>query len=164
MIRKTGVSAVIAAAMIAGFGTQAVALSCMQSTAENLYNTAKSAVQIYRPVLGSFQFDENLAKQDPGNTPTEREFQATFVGKTLTQAGFTLDFTTPVTVKLTCSGPWCGSLKPNWPFMAMLEARGPNHTFTVNACNGYALSAPDNRDVDRFMTCVRQGCKRSNSR
>jgi len=131
------------------------ALSCMKHSVEQLYSRTASAKGQYLPAVGAFQFDTNvLPKQTRRTEGQPFQFTATFEGRVYNGRKFANEFKEPVTVAVSCAGPWCGSLRPNWPMMVMLRATPTAFVFEADACASWSLNVPENKQIERFEYCA----------
>ena len=138
---------------------QAQALSCMAPSFASSFKTANEADASYVLVLGQLEpLPGETIPEDQGVGPNDREgysVQVRFEGKMATPTGFDHDVSFPLTVEVTCAGPWCGGV-PRDRIIAFVERRGEENILVEGPCPRFALSANPER-VAAAESCVTDG-------
>jgi len=155
---------IILAFLTALFPTMSIALSCAPPDAAQMYLGAAGSETAYLPVHGQFyaaQVNALRLKNKGGydeNAPKTQDFPGLrFSGKALTRNGFTYDFDQPITLRLSCIGPWCPGRPGDDKMLAYLEVTPEGYRLNVNACGGMTMYRPDRATLKRVTTCHRGG-------
>jgi len=148
------------------YASQAHALSCIPADPAGSFQRFAESEKSYVVLYGTFDFNERkLPKRpegNPNNTKPNTFIPTTFVGKSLSQAGFVNDFSRDVTLNATCLGPWCSRMKSDVPTVAFVQKEGQKYTLTIGPCGGAAFTKPDQRLLDALTACIRgETCERS---
>ncbi|MCP3971530.1 MAG: hypothetical protein GY717_14675 [Rhodobacteraceae bacterium] len=144
--------------------TTASALSCIPPDPVGLFQQAYQAAEPYMVVYGSFDGTrmDALRPGYPGGynenaLPHQDISGLVFTGKALTRRGFTHRFRKPVTLRLSCIGPWCTGLPGGENMLAFLEVLPGGFLLDINACGGMAVSGVDQAGLRRVVTCHQGG-------
>ncbi|MDT0681841.1 hypothetical protein RM543_04020 [Roseicyclus sp. F158] len=147
---------VAAATLSAG---QAAALSCLRPDPVRIYTQARDAEEAFRIAYGQLDLSAvsfpQMESYDVG-APETRDFPGIpFEGHAITKDGFTVPVSTPVTVRLSCLGPWCPTPPGPEPMMMALEQIGDDWRVDINACGGDAYGQPSKGQLERVVACHR---------
>lgn len=123
----------------------ALALSCVPYTVQDAFVSARDAQERYVIVRGQLDFDpaqvppRDMIKQNPDTIIVSGHLR----GKSLSNSGFTHGYNKPVTVTLSCVGPWCAGAEPGSDVLAFvaLEADGDD-VIANHPCGGYLFMRP----------------------
>ena len=132
--------------------TQGQALSCVRPDPVVAFLAAMAAPETYVVLRGTFAEAEiynppPVVKAQPYAVPVW------FIGQTLGRDGFSTPLETPLTVQITCAGPWCGS-SPASPLIAFARVEDGAYTVEANAC-GTWIFAPDHLTEALLVSCLR---------
>ncbi|WP_019955953.1 hypothetical protein [Yoonia vestfoldensis] len=138
---------------------QAQALSCMRTDAISTFEDLAAAPEAYFVLHGVLTFDESglppFVQQDPVSDPAP--LQAQFTGKGLTAQGFSKDYTGPVTLQITCAGPWCGRVQSGQDAIVFVPADDPALTVTAGPCGGRLFYDPTPETLAMLTACMQGG-------
>lgn len=126
------------------------ALSCVRPDPTLVYNWAHVSEDLYYAAVGRIEFTSRAQREDG-----PQEFSATLVGKSLTTNGFTADIATPLTVKTTCAGPWCGGLAPGQDYLMVLRQDDGAFVLDVGPCPTTTMANPTARQIQTFENCAK---------
>ncbi|WP_163848654.1 hypothetical protein [Pseudooceanicola aestuarii] len=143
----------LAATLLAG---QAQALSCMRPDAARSYTRAAEAAEPYVVLLGTLTHQSGpLPERDLSDPdPEERSFAARFEGHALAKRGFSTRFATPLTLELTCAGPWCAGLpEQEGEVLAFVEQRAEGYHLRLDPCGGTLFPDPEASTVRQVTRC-----------
>ena len=158
MARTAHLLAALAALSGAGAAGRAEALSCLRPTVEASVSAAQAAEERYRLVVGRIVPAEGASVPAPVG-PNEREdmtLPARVEGRALVQGGFVAPVDLPVTVTLTCAGPWCGGLPEGEALLFLVE--GPEGlTLTEGPCPFNVLGVEPDTEA-RVLACLAGDC------
>ena len=141
--------------------TQALALSCAPWNAVSTYRAAAEAEERYVIALGSFfrtgpdqVTEENAAGPDPYS------YAAYFAGDMASRVGFRTPIEFPVQVNVTCVASWCGTPPGDGETVLAIMQVDDNRDYSlqIGACPFWAVTYPDEADLDQITTCMRSGC------
>ena len=138
--------------MAAFAGSQARALSCVQPDPVRAFQYAMAAPETYVVLRGTFAEAEILIPPDVGKAEAH-PVPVWFIGAALTRDGFTQALETPMTVQITCAGPWCGSMPPQTEVIAFARLADGAYTIGAGPCGGFFEPEPA---VERLLlSCIR---------
>jgi hypothetical protein len=150
---------ILLAAALAMISGQAHALSCMRPDPIETFQQVAAAPESYYVLYGELTFDETLLP--PGVLDNQARspdpIPAQFSGKGLTQQGFTSDYVSPVTLQISCAGPWCGSARSGGNAIYFVEATNPPVTMIAGACGGRIFEDPPQAVLDMLTSCMQGG-------
>ncbi|MEO3413463.1 hypothetical protein AAFO92_02275 [Roseovarius sp. CAU 1744] len=135
----------------------ALSLSCMPVDVASSYQEADASGKSYVIVHGKLEFDEgklpkvDIARQD--QTPPETDIPARLSGKSLTKSGFSAAFDQPITLRVSCLGPWCGGAATDTDYLSFLERTETGFVLQVTPCGGFDFSEPTRAMVDTVTRC-----------
>jgi len=135
---------------------QASALSCIRPDVAAAFNYVAEADDSFVVLRGTFDFPPSQLP-DPAAPPLAKKIQATFKGNLLTAGGFTDEVEAPVTLALTCSGPWCGRISPNTDYIAYVLQLESELILDVGPCYQFAFPNPTDELVARVEQCAAGG-------
>lgn len=133
-------------------GAQAQALSCAAPDPVRAFQAAMAAPETYVVVSGTLA----LGTQEPvpdGPKDRARVVPVRFSGMVLTRDGFTQALQTPMTVQITCAGPWCGSMPPQTEVIAFAQLADRAYTIEVGPCGG--VFDPEPAVEQLLLSCIR---------
>jgi len=145
------------AVLLAVTAGQAAALSCRKPDARASYARAAAAEESYIVVHGVFSFDARHLPAD-GQARPPKPIAAQFAGKLLTRNGFTNPISVPVTLDVTCAGPWCGMITPQVQQLAFVERRADGYHLAVGPCPSTVFGNPDRATLHQMVACLKGGC------
>ncbi len=135
-------------------GAQAQALSCAAPDPVRAFQAAMAAPETYVVVSGTLA----LGTQEPvpdGPKDRARAVPVRFSGMVLTRDGFTQALQTPMTVQITCAGPWCGSMPDQTGRIYFAEVADGAYTLWLGPCGGSFTPTPQ---IEALLTsCIRGG-------
>jgi hypothetical protein len=134
-------------------GSQAQALSCLQPDPVRTFQSAMAAPDSYVVLRGTVSEAEILIPL-PDSKSGERAVPVWFIGHTLTRDGFTQALEGPMTVQITCAGPWCGSMYPATELIFFARLQDGAYTIDAGPCGGAAFEA-DPRTTEMLTSCLR---------
>jgi hypothetical protein len=133
--------------------SQAQALQCMIPDPVRSFQAAMNAPETYVVLRGRVAEAEILI-------PPERIEGQTFpvpgwfIGHVLTGDGFTQGLETPVTVRVTCYGAWCGSMLPEVELIMFAQVSDGAYTIEADGCETWVF-APDPLVEQLLTSCIR---------
>ena len=141
----------------------ALALSCFPPDPAADFLDADASEDSWLVVEGDLTFNTALLPERDmlDNDAKDVEIPARFRGKSLSLGGFDRDFITPITLRLTCAGPWCGGAAPG-NMIAFLKREAGGYVMIADPCGTrvYPDASPEVRN--RLTQCMRGGvCKPS---
>ena len=139
------------------YGGQVSALSCMAPDVTRSFTWAADAEEAYVILLGTFAFGD-VPSADTGdiNAPREVEVDARFEGQFLSSSGFTDAPPLDVTIRLECSGPWCGSMVSDGAdVMAFVEQQQNAYVLSVGPCPGSVFYQPSEAELAQVVSCIK---------
>lgn len=145
--------ALVALSVAAG---PAFSLSCVRPDPAAAFNYAAEAEDSFVILRGKFAFDGALLP-DPAGQPYEKTIEAIFEGTLLTGNGFTDEVAAPVSLVLTCAGPWCGRISPNTEYMAFVLQTEERLLLDVGPCYQFTFANPSDDMVAKVEQCAAGG-------
>jgi len=147
---------ILASLLSIGIAGQASALSCMQADVARTFEVANSADEQYVIAVGTIRLlpGEKIPQQT--GDPNEKQgysVKASFAGRLAALDGFTQDATFPLTVEVTCAGPWCGGV-PLTRVLAFIERRDGENVLVEGPCPQFAVPATD-ENTAAALSCLR---------
>lgn len=140
--------------------TSAQALSCMAPSLAHSYAQAHDSEARFHLALGTLSIPADFTPPPPPkdiNQPTPYSVLAQFTGHFGTRTGFGHAHSGPVTINVTCLGPWCGGLPGDHPQIMFLEVTQDGHTLNIGPCPGSTHPASaENRAIAR--DCLAGNC------
>ena len=142
----------------------ALALSCMPYGVTDAYRDAAAAEGDYVVVHGRLTFDESrLPQVDWANqaaTPDHTRIPAQIDGASLTRAGFTATFRSPIEIDVQCFGPWCAGAESGIDYLAFLKRENGRYLLEITPCGGFSFGGPDPEQLDQVLACLQgKSCK-----
>lgn len=157
----------ISALLFFALPTQAFALSCMRPSVEQSFKFANERSETFIIAHGSLK---RTGPNDPPKIKRSKDrnvmpngmpyrFQTAFKGKIAGRKGFGPTQSFPVTVQVTCSGPWCGgdSLSTQGLYFLRKDGAG-SYTLEAHACGAYFFQNPSKQDLKSVIGCFKGGC------
>lgn len=150
-------------ALVALSAGPALALSCLPADPAADFLAADASEDTWVIVEGELSFNTALLpKRDLlNNDAKDVDIPARFRGNALSRGGFDRTFITPITLRLTCAGPWCGGAAPG-SLVAFLKREADGYVLIADPCGTrvYPEASPEVRN--RLTQCIRGGvCKPS---
>ena len=133
--------------------TQAHALQCLRPDPVRSFQAAMVAPDTYVVLRGTVAEAEVLIPL-PNDKTQPHPVPVWFVGDILTTAGFTESMEAPMTVQITCTGPWCGALLPETPMIAFARVQGGGYVIDAGPCATWAFQ-PDPLIEALLTSCIR---------
>ena len=134
------------------------ALSCMPWHLEHAFNAAQDSPDLYIVVTGQLEFDpEDYPQVDwdrQQDVPPETEVSAQLRGQMFMSDYGRLQFDEPVTLKVSCAGPWCPSATSGDEVLAFLRVVGGGYELEQGACGGMLFARPDDALLRRVEACL----------
>jgi hypothetical protein len=133
----------------------ALALSCLPPDAVFIYQQIKKDPADYLLIKGTVMLGEpaNLPLRTDTKT-TDAQTKARVTGHALTRTGFQVAFDAPITIRATCTGPWCGTPEglADGAYILALKLEDVQPVLTRGPCGGLIVpwSAADEQ---RLLTC-----------
>ena len=87
----------------------------------------------------------------------KRQIPTLFKGKLLTGGGFTDDIEVPVTLALSCTGPWCARVSPKTDYLAYVLQTDDELIFNVDPCYAFAFANPEDKYIEAVEQCAAGG-------
>jgi hypothetical protein len=143
-------SLVLIAALV---GSQAQALSCVQPDPVRTFQSVMAAPDTYVVLRGRVSEAEVLIPLPEGKTE-DRPVPVWFIGTALTPDGFTQVLEGPMTVQISCAGPWCGSMLGNAEQIFFARVQDGNYTIDSGPCGGAAFAADPGTEA-LLTSCMR---------
>lgn len=135
----------------------ATALSCMPHSVEAAYLEAQASDAKFVVVRGSLDFNaRKLPKVDYNNqqaTPDLTRIDAKLTGMSLSDAGFNTPYSKPVTLAVSCFGPWCASVQQGSEVLAFVELGAQGNVIATNPCGGYLFGTPTPKMIRAVKSC-----------
>jgi hypothetical protein len=156
--------------------TQAAALTCAPPDPVRSFRQAQEAPERYVVLDGRLAFDASLMPESgqpvppyeppPGHEPPTgapdllaRPVPARFEGFALGLEGFTRPLSTPVALRPSCAGPWCGSMGPEGTWLLFARETAQGYEVLVGPCGGWAFETPSESVLGQMAACMRgQAC------
>ncbi|MCR8548780.1 hypothetical protein M4578_13160 [Salipiger sp. P9] len=154
--RGAGLAALLALVAVS-VAPPASALSCMAADVTQDFANAAASPDNWVVVEGALDFDPALAPPpaaDGQGRPAS--FEARFSGMALAGAGFIQPFDRPVTVRLTCSAHWCGSVTPG-RYLAFLKQEAHGYALIVGPCPTFLHRDPTEAQKATVASCFAKG-------
>lgn len=134
----------------------AAALSCIRPDVAAAYEYASESDKNFVILRGEFDFDPTKLP-DPLGQPIEAQIVANFTGKLLTEKGFTDEIEVPITVAMTCAGPWCARMSPKIDYIAFVLQNENALNFPIGPCYQFAFANPTDEMVQQIEQCAAGG-------
>lgn len=136
--------------------TQASALSCLQPSVQNSFTAANEAEEQYVMAVGRLTPLPGQSIPEQPEDPNQRQgytLETRFDGNLASLTGFDQPAAFPVTLEVTCAGPWCGGL-PLDDTLYFIERRDGTNVVVEGPCPHFALTATT-EVVEGAMACLR---------
>lgn len=143
------------ACVLSLIASSATALSCLPATVGGSYQNAAEAKEPYVIVSGRFDFAVKDLPPRPvdNDNPPETLAPATFTGSIFNGRDFSQDWSSDITIKAQCFGPWCASMTPGTYALAFLEKRPDGYLLSLSPCGGAAFVNPTQAQLDMVVSC-----------
>lgn len=145
------------AAMLSMIAGQGQALSCLAPDPVMTFQQLAAAPESYYVLLGQLTFDASklpaAVSSDQSRAPAP--IPARFVGKGLTEQGFTNTYHSDALLQVGCAGPWCGSARSGVDAIYFVRASDPPVTMQADPCGGMIFEAPTQATLDKLVACMR---------
>ncbi len=140
--------------------TQAMALSCLPVDVPASFKRAQEDSAQWIIVKGRLTFDESKLPETDWDrqelTPQKTRIPARFRGKSLTRAGFTNTFKTPLTLEVQCAGPWCAGAASG-EYLAFVRKDAGGYTAIAAPCGGWLFANPTPTQLGQAQQCLTGG-------
>ncbi len=151
---------ILLAAAIAMTAGQAQALRCIAPDPLRTFSQIAAAPEDYYVLYGLLTFDE--AKLPVGlremGAGLPAPIAAQFRGKGLTQAGFTSDYISPVTLQIDCMTNYCGTAQSGIDALYFVRADPTPVTMVASPCREWIFPEPTQAVLDQLTACMQGGC------
>lgn len=157
------IRAVFLAATCMLIANQSVALSCMRPDPIDSFQRFAAAPERYFVLYGTLTFDEDLLPETDmiNQTRDPDPIPGRFVGKGLTQDGFTSDYIGSVNLQVTCAGPWCGGAASGGEAVFFVPFTEPPVSLIAEPCGSMIFPEPSQATLDMLTSCMQGGtCER----
>jgi hypothetical protein len=148
---------ILLAALIACAPVAAAALSCMPHSVEAAFQEAQADQTRFVIVRGRLEFDvRKLPRVNYMNqraTPDLTLVAAKLTGASLSDAGFITPYSKPVTLAVSCYGPWCASVQQGSEVLAFVALGTGGNMIATNPCGGYLFGTPTPKMIRTVKSC-----------
>lgn len=145
-------------ASVVALAQPAWALSCMSTNVATDYAYAAASDAAYIVVSGDLFFDmsklPDTSKNRTSRMGTSTEIKGWLKGKSLTQDGFTKPFERDVTLRVSCLGPWCGTIAKG-AHLTFLKQEGRSWVIEVSPCPSLTYADPTPDQESMLLACFR---------
>ncbi|KIN65455.1 hypothetical protein Z945_498 [Sulfitobacter noctilucae] len=134
----------------------AFALSCMAPSVERSFAQFQEAEEVYIVVHGKLNFDPELLPEGMTQDPLPPELtlvSAHLKGASLTTDGFVRSYDQPVTLEVSCAGPWCGNAKTGEDIVAFVRKDEDGYALAIRPCGGAVFGSPEPEMLQQLHTC-----------
>ncbi len=142
---------IVLAALLALVPVAGVALSCRPHLVEAAFLEAQNSDARFVIVRGRLNFDvRKLPKVGYKNQRTTRDLtliNGKLTGTSLSEAGFNTPYSKPVTLAVSCYGPWCATVQQGSEVLAFVELGAQGNVIAINPCGGYLFGAPTQKMI-----------------
>ncbi|WP_238112713.1 hypothetical protein [Yoonia sp. I 8.24] len=147
-------------AVLACAAEQAQALRCVAPDPLRTFSEIAAAPEDYYVLYGELTFDEaelpeGLRAMGAG---LPAPIAAQFRGKGLTQAGFTSDYISPVTLQIDCMANYCGTAQSGIDALYFVRADPTPVTMVASPCREWIFPEPTQAVLDQLTACMQGGC------
>jgi len=147
----------VLAALVACVPVTATALSCRPHSVVAAFQQAQASESQFVVVRGKLNFDvRKLPKvnyNNQGATPELTLIKAKLTGMSLSKTGFNAPFSKPVTLAVSCYGPWCVTVQQGTEVLAFVELGAKGNVVSTNPCGGYLFGTPTPRMIRSVTGC-----------
>lgn len=120
-----------------------------------------NAPEGYVAAHGILQFDASkLPKVDwnkQQDTPPLTRIRARLKGHALTKQGFTHKMNAPVTLEVSCYGPWCAAPPSGKHALVFLQKTDAGYVLETNPCGGLIFFDPTDEALKKVQRCYLEG-------
>lgn len=142
--------------LLAMLAAPAWSLSCRRPDLVEAFKDAHADSAEWVIVRGQFSFDESLLPEPMDGQ--DAVVPARIKGDVLTRNGFAAPFAKDVSIDVTCSGPWCGTVGKGVTYIAFLRKSGDSYSTVASACPS-TLFADSGKAAEKALTaCLRGKC------
>jgi hypothetical protein len=143
----------------------ALAIDCAAPDLMEAVRAAADAPDRLRLLHGYLRFDAALLPPlveadilDPPPLAVPEPVDATFDGLTLNLDGTTTGLDAePITLHPSCSGVWCGSVRPDVPLVLLAQRTPEGLALELGACGGTAYWDVGPEELAGVLACLRSG-------
>lgn len=152
---------VVALVLMLVLPMQAAALSCLRPSVARTYKQVEAAAETYIIVTGRLTFDRRKLPKGGNNVaPRLTQIPAKLVGKSMSAKGFKVPFDHPITLDVSCFGPWCGGAENGGQVLAFLKREQGQYALGLNPCGGHVFANPKSAMLKQVLRCHKGGaCK-----
>ena len=157
----------MASAIFALTGGQAVSLSCMSPTIESSFIHYSESESTYIMALGKLVNIRSVvpAKDDMSSGDVRGEsYTADFIGHMATRSGFDREVKLTVAVSGTCAAVWCGRVSSDVQMLGFFQETPYGYKLTDGPCGGAVFYNVDKQMKRKALRCMRGGVCKANNR
>lgn len=151
---------ILAALLSTALAGQASALSCLRPSVQATFAQANASASKYVLAVGRVSLAPGTTLPSTGDDPNARtgySVDARFDGDLASATGFDEKATFPLTVEVTCTGPWCGGVPQQAERMLLfVERRDDANVLVEGPCPFFALAATPEA-LAAALSCVKGG-------
>ncbi|KUF10617.1 hypothetical protein [Pseudoponticoccus marisrubri] len=137
------------------------ALSCIGGDIASAFLSADESPDPWVVIDGRLSFDAALLPKGTFDEGAEAagptEIPARIAGRSLGREGFKQPFDQPVTLRVSCAGPWCGSATDAARYVAFLKRTAEGYMAFAGPCGGHLFQAPTEEQKQIVVTCFNGG-------
>lgn len=152
----------ILALLLCFLSAPAWALSCARTGPADAFAQAQADKADWVVVYGRLTVDEarlpTMSGQGQSMAQKSYEVPAHIKGRALDKTGFGPVFERVITLRVTCTGPWCGGAKSGANYLAFLRKEGRRYVAPVDPCGTMFFGNPDKADLNAVKSCMRGRC------
>ncbi|MGB7432345.1 MAG: hypothetical protein WA921_07745 [Ahrensia sp.] len=158
---KSLFAAAAALALTVGPSAPAHALSCALYDVTDAYKAADKSTDRHVIVVGTLTFDETQLPETDWqrqlDTPPLTKIPAKIVGQALDKSGFTLAYSSALTLEVRCLGPWCARAKSGDSYMAFINIDAATATVQAAPCGAGLFGQPTQAQKSLVQACINNG-------
>lgn len=136
----------------------ALALSCLKPSPVRSYLEANASEDRWGAVVGRLHFDDSRLPDSVGQDGRKNvELRGQLVGESLGPDGFEKPFQGGITLRVVCTGSWCGQAKSGGYYLVFVKREGARHYAIADPCESWLFENPSPRTLNRLERCYRGG-------
>lgn len=136
----------------------AMASSCLKPSAVRSYLEANASEDRWGAVVGRLDFDESRLPDAVGQADRKGvELRGQLVGESLGPDGFKDPFQGGVTLRVVCTGVWCGQARSGGYYLVFVKREGVRHYAIAEPCEAWLFENPRPKTLERLARCYRGG-------
>lgn len=136
----------------------AFALSCAPFDPVTAFKRAEASSSEYVILYGTLEYNGRKAPVSHEAARPKTVLTARVVGQALSPRGFSVQMSAPVTLTMTCAGPWCPNLRPGPDKLMFLKRVNGAYSLTATPCASWAFSKPSAQTLDTMVSCINGRC------